>query len=38
MPENDMTYVCRKIGEDRWLYVTDDDKRTIVGGIGKEDI
>jgi hypothetical protein len=21
-----MTYVCRKISEDRWLYVTEDEK------------
>jgi len=37
MLENDMTYVCRKISEDRWLYVTEDEKR-IVGGITKEGI
>ena len=37
MLENDMTYVCRKISEDRWLYVTADENR-IVGGITKEGI
>jgi len=37
MLENVMTYVCRKISEDRWLYVTPDEKR-IVGGIIKEGI
>ena len=37
MPENVMTYVCRKISEDRWLYVTEDEKR-IVGSIVKEGI
>ena len=37
MPENVMTYVCRKISEDRWLYVTADEKR-IVGSIVKEGI
>ena len=30
-----MTYVCRKISEDRWLYVAEGEKR-IVGGIIKE--
>ena len=37
MPENVMTYVCRKITEDRWLYVTADEKR-IVGSVIKEGI
>jgi len=31
-----MTYLWRKIAEDRWLYVTDDVQRTIVGGITRE--
>jgi hypothetical protein len=35
MPERDMTYVCRKMSEDRWLYVTENEKR-IVGGITQE--